>query len=324
MTSVLRVLDRPPFNSPWVVSVVSRYGLATWFAVQSILGIIQAAADTRYLFFDGRLYLEATRAWLSGGSPWDVQIAGNYYAAPPPSLLPFAPFTILPADLAVAVIALIVLGGAIATVRLLRLPWWWLLFPPLVQCVLSANVQALLVPLILIPGGALAAALKVYAGLPLLILGRWRSLLLFAVVLVATIPILPWSTYIADLAVISGRLADQSKFTLPPLLLVLLSPLVLAALVIVGRERAAWLIVPAIWPSQQYYYGTIAMPTKSKIATALIALPVPGNGLLALGLLAAVEAAQGKECNWRNFLEVWRRNGTDREPGRDVAPREYR
>ena len=223
MTSALRLLDRPPFNSPWVVSIVSRYGLATWFAVQSILGIIQAAADTRYLFFDGRLYLEATRAWMAGGDPWDVQIAGNYYAAPPPSLLPFAPLTILPADLAVAVIALIVLGGAIATVRLLRLPWWWLLFPPLVQCVLSANVQALLVPLILIPGGALAAALKVYAGLPLLILGRWRALLLFAVVLVATIPILPWSTYIADLAVISSRLADQSKFTLPPLLLVLLS-----------------------------------------------------------------------------------------------------
>ena len=269
-------------------SVVSRYGLATWFVVQSILGIIQAAGDTRYLFFDGRLYLEATRAWLAGGNPWDVQIAGNYYAAPPPSLLPFAPFTILPADLAVAVIALIVLGGAIATVRLLRLPWWWLLFPPLVQCVLSANVQALLVPLILIPGGALATTLKVYAGLPLLILGRWRALLLFAAVVLATIPILPWSTYIADLAVISGRLADQSKFTLPPLLLVLLSPLVLAALVIVGRERAAWLIVPAIWPSQQYYYGTIAMPTKSKIATALIALPVPGNGLLALGVLAMV------------------------------------
>ncbi len=224
---------------------------------------------------------------MAGGNPWDVQIAGNYYAAPPPSLLPFAPFTILPADLAVAVIALIVLGGAIATVRLLRLPWWWLLFPPLVQCVLSANVQALLVPLILIPGGALAATLKAYAGLPLLILGRWRALLLFAAVMVATIPVLPWSTYIADLAVISGRLADQSKFTLPPLLLVLLSPLVLAALVVVGRERAAWLIVPAIWPSQQYYYGTIAMPTKSKIATALIALPVPGNGLLALGALAA-------------------------------------
>ncbi|MBA3235800.1 MAG: hypothetical protein H0T59_07405, partial [Chloroflexi bacterium] len=171
MTSALRLFDRPPFNSPWVVAVVSRYGLAAWFAVQSILGIIQAAADTRYLFFDGRLYLEASRAWLTGGDPWDVQIAGNYYAAPPPSLLPFAPFTILPADLAVAVIALIVLGGAIATVRLLRLPWWWLLFPPLVQCVLSANVQALLVPLILVPGGALAATLKVYAGLPLLILG---------------------------------------------------------------------------------------------------------------------------------------------------------
>ena len=144
--------------------MVSRYGLPWWFAIESVLGIAVAMQDRRYLFFDARLYLEATRVWLAGGDPWNVQIAGNYFAAPPPTLLAFAPFTLLPADTAVALIALAVIGGAVATIRLLHLRWWWLLFPPLVQCVLSGNVQSLIVPLILVPAGGLAVILKIYAG----------------------------------------------------------------------------------------------------------------------------------------------------------------
>ena len=192
MMQIRAAVDRRPFNSPFVLRTVSRYWLASWFAIESVLGIALVLADPRYLLFDGRLYLDATRAWLAGGNPWDVQLLGNYFAAPPLTLLPFAPFAILPPDLGLALVALVVLGGAVATVRLLHLPWWWLLFPPLVQCVLSANVQALIVPLILVPGGALAIMLKIYAGLPLVILGRWRSLALrrsFAL----TVPVLPWA-----------------------------------------------------------------------------------------------------------------------------------
>jgi len=200
----------------------------------------------------------------------------------------------------------LVVGGAIATVRLLRLPWWWLLFPPLVQACLSANVQTLIVPLILLPGGALAIIIKIYAGLPLLLLGRWRSLLLAAVATLATVPLLPWGTYLSEFALISQRLADQSKLTLPMGLLLLLSPLVVLALIVVGRERAAWLVVPAIWPSQQFYYGTIAMPSRSKIATALIALPIPGNGLLALGALARRDVRQRRPGR----LEILRPSAT--------------
>ncbi len=286
--------DRRPINSGWLLSIVSRYGLSFWFGIESILGIAVATRDTTYIFFDARLYLDATRAWLAGANPWDVQLAGNYFAAPPPTLLFFAPFAMLPASIAVGLVALIVFGGAVATVRMLHLPWWWLLFPPLVQAVLSANVQTLLVPLVLVPGGGLAIVLKIYAGLPLLILGRWRSLLIAAATVLATVPILPWGTYVAEFGLISQRLAGQSKLTLPTILLVVLSPLILAALVIIGRERAAWLVVPAVWPSQQFYYGTIAMPSRSQIATALIALPVPGNGLLALGALALVTLRNGR------------------------------
>lgn len=301
MTRLLALFDRPPFNSPWIIAMVTRYGLPWWFAIQSGLGIAVALQGTRYLFFDARLYLEATRVWLAGGDPWNVQIAGNYFAAPPPTLLAFAPFTVLPADAAVALIAVAVIGGAVATIRLLHLPWWWLLFPPLVQCVLSGNVQSLIVPLILLPAGGLAIILKIYAGLPLAILGRWRSLLAAAAIMVATMPVLPWSTYVNEFGLISQRLADQSKLTLPIGFLVLVSPLVVLSLLVVGRERAAWLVVPAIWPSQQFYYGTIALPARSKVALALIALPVPGNGLLALGALALVTWSKGDHGLLRSF-----------------------
>ena len=306
MTRARGLFDRRPLNSPWIAKMVSRYGLPWWFAVESVLGIAVASQDRRYLFFDARLYLEATRVWLAGGDPWHVQIAGNYFAAPPPTLLAFAPFTVLPADTAVALIALAVIGGAVATIRLLRLPWWWLLFPPLVQCVLSGNVQSLIVPLILLPAGGLAVILKIYAGLPLAILGRWRSLVAAAAIIVATIPVLPWSTYLNEFALISQRLADQSKLTLPMGFLLLVSPLVVLSLLVVGRERAAWLVVPAIWPSQQFYYGTIALPARSKVALALIALPVPGNGLLALGALALVTWSNG-DCGLLRSFDLRRR-----------------
>ncbi len=282
----LRLLDHYPFNSPWVGRIVSGYWLQAWFAIESIGALAQAALDARYIFFDARLYLAATRVWLGGGDPWQVHIAGNYFAAPPPSMLPLVPFTLLPSEVGYLALALAVLGGAVATVRMLRLPWWWILFPPLVQSVLSGNVQGMLVPLILVGGGSVAALLKVYAAIPILILGRWRSLLVLGVVLLASGFALPWATYIHDLSIIGARLSTQNENGLPTLALIALFPAILAALWIVGRERAAWLAVPAFWPSQQFYYGTLVMPARSKIAAALVALPVAGSGTAALFVVA--------------------------------------
>jgi hypothetical protein len=285
-------LDRRPFNSPWVVGLITRFGLPVWFAIESILGIAQSLQDTELIFFDARLYIAATRAWLDGGNPWSVELAGNYYAAPPPSLLAMLPVVPLPPGADVAVVAVAVAGAAILTVRMLGLPWWWLLFPPLVQCFLSANIHGLLIPLILAGGGTFAAIAKAYAVIPLVILGRWRSLAALLAVLAITALVLPWPEYIRDAGVITERLAAQTKLGVPIGVLVVLSPAILVALVVVGRERAAWLAVCALWPSQQFYYGTLAMPIKSKIAGALVALPVPGNGLLALLVLALMTVRQ--------------------------------
>ncbi len=283
------VFDRYPFNSPWVRGLIGRYWLQTWFAIETFLALVQASMDTRYIFFDARLYDAATRAWLAGGDPWQVEIAGNYFAAPPPTLLPLVPFALLPPELGYLALALVVAVGAVASVWILRLPWWWLLFPPLVQSVISGNVQSLLVPLILVGAGPVAALLKVYAAVPLVILGRWRALIVLAVVLLVTAPILPWPAFFANLDEIGARLSSQNENGLPNLLLIVIAPAVLLALWVVGRERAAWLAVPAIWPAQQFYYGTLVMPTRSRIAAAIVAFPVAGSGAAALFVLALLE-----------------------------------
>jgi hypothetical protein len=296
--AVRRSLDRYPFNSPWIRGLVRRHWLPVWFAANSIVALVYAARDTSLLYFDARLYLDATRTWLAGGDPWSVELAGNYFAAPPPSLLPLAPLAVLPPDLGVAILAALVIGGAVATVRLLHLPWWWILFPPLVQCMLSANVHGLLIPLILLRAGAIATLLKVYAGVTLLVLGRWQALLIAGVVIVLTVPLLPWGTYIADFAMITERLADQTKHHIPLPVLVAISPAVVFGLAVIGRAWSAWLAPLALWPSQQYYYGTLVMPVRSDVAAAIIALPVTGSGIIAVGVLAALEWRRGGRPRW--------------------------
>ena len=278
----------------WIYDQILRHGLFVWFLANSIVGIAYAVRDTTLLYFDARLYLMATQAWLAGGDPWQVQLAGNYFAAPPPSLLPLVPFALLPLDIGVAVIATVCFVSAIATVRLLGLPWWWLLFPPLVQCLLSGNVHATLIPLILVGGGWLATLLKVYAGVPVVMLGKWRSMFITLAIIVVTIPILPWGAYIDQFGEITARLAEQTKHDIPLVILVALAPFVVVGLVLIGRKRAAWLTPLALWPSQQYYYGTLVMPTRSQVAAAIIALPITGSGLLAVAALSVLEWRTGK------------------------------
>ena len=50
--------------------------------------------------------------------------------------------------------------------------------------------------------------------------------------------------------------------------------------------------MPALWPAQQYYYGSLAIGARSGLAAAIVALPIPGSGLLALVTLAGVEYVQ--------------------------------
>ena len=286
-------------NFGFVRTWFARYWLAVWFAVISLIRM--TVLITSPAGFDGRLYLRATRAWLDGLDPWIVMDAQRF-AAPPPTLIPLAPIALLPEDLGVAILLVAAIVGAVATVKLLHLPWWWLLFPPLIDGAWNANPQTLLVPLILVGAGPIAAFLKVYALVPIALTLRWRALLVTAVLLLVTAPFLPWESYIRNFADLSKALADQSDGGMSATVIPWLIPIALTALVFCGRERAAWLAVPAVWPSTQWYYSTLAMPALTPIAAALMAVPIQGFAVVAAVVAVAVEhrrtSSTGLVADW--------------------------
>lgn len=238
--------------------------------------------------FDARLYIEASQTWLSGGDPWGFQLEGYGYAAPPPSLIVTAPLTLLPPDIAPHLMVAGAGAAAILTIRRLGLPWWWLLFPPLLEAVWNGTLDAYLVLLIISGHGWLAGVAKIYAAVPIILLGRWRQLAALTVGLAVTAPVLPWAAYFQKLPEISDRLAVQSIGGMSATATPILIPIAVATLLLLGRRRAAWLAVPALWPSTQWYYGVIALPALAAAPLAAAALAVPIPGLIVVGMAAQV------------------------------------
>ena len=157
----------------FVLTWLKRYWLAVWFGVISAMRL--QVLITGRPGFDAELYLAATRAWLAGADPW-ITIESQRFAAPPPTLIPLAPIAILPETVGIALLIVLAVAGAVATIRLLRLPWWWILFPPFLDAAWNGNPQNLLVPLILVGAGPIAAFLKIYALVPIALTLRWRAL----------------------------------------------------------------------------------------------------------------------------------------------------
>ena len=54
-----------------------------------------------------------------------------------------------------------------------------------------------------------------------------------------------------------------------------LIPFAAVALVLMGRRRAAWWVVPVLWPSTQWYYTSLVMPATTLLAAFVVAVPVP-------------------------------------------------
>ena len=209
---------------------------------------------------------------------------------------------LLPEGLGIVVMIVLAVVGAVATIRLLRLPWWWLLFPPLVDGMWNGNPQTLIVPLILIGAGPVAAFLKIYSLVPMILTLRWRAVLVTAVALLVTAPFLPWASYIAQFADLSQALVTQSDGGLSATAIPLLIPVALVALVMCGRERAGWLAVPALWPATQWYYSTLAMPALTPVAAAILAVPVPGAAVLA----ALAVAISRRNTSMTRLVQDWR------------------
>jgi hypothetical protein len=254
-------------------------------------------AYTRNGFFglDVRIYRDAAYAWRDGGDPWDVIVHGYYFAAPPPTLVPAAMATLVPEIVAIWLFALVSIGAAYVLVRRLDLPVWWLMFPPVVEGIYVGNPDVIVACLLVHARpltDTIAGLLKIYAGVPMLLLGRWKSQIALLVALAATSPLLPWDDYIAQAGFVAGTLTSQSGGGRSALFLPILIPVTLAALVVLGRERAAWLAVPVLWPATQLHYSVLAMPALTPLMAVFFALPLPGAtslGVIAGALIVAYQ-----------------------------------
>jgi hypothetical protein len=245
--------------------------------------------------WDAVVYTEAARAWFGGGDPWHTSGYAIAFGAPPPSLLPYMPFVWLPNPVVSISWVGIAAASAFYSIRRLRMPLWWLVFPP-VSLGIIAGSSALLVLALLVGGGVVPRAAGVvaraYAAVPLVILGQWRPLILAAGAIALTLPM--WPMYIADRDRVIDAFQVQTGGGLSALTVPWLIPVAAISLVALGRRRAAWLIVPAFWPDNQLYYASLALPAlaASPLVAASIAVPIPG--LVAVGL-----AAQAILERWR-------------------------
>src|SRR5262245_44581976 len=96
---------------------------------------------------DSTIYWFAARTWLNGGDPY-ADVGGLLFAAPPPTLLILAPFSLLPANVFVALMFAASLASAVFLLRRLHLPPWFLLFPPLVEALIVGNPNVIVVALL--------------------------------------------------------------------------------------------------------------------------------------------------------------------------------
>ncbi len=235
-----------------------------WLAKPDVLGI------------DARHYQRATSTWLAGGDPWSVTEGGINFASGPHTLLFYLPTSLLPLSISIALWMVLGLAASVWLIRRLRLPLWWIAFPPLAHAIWNGNPQTLVVALLVLGGplaAAAATAFKLYAAPALLV--RPRALLATGIVLLITLPLVPWQLYLQDGLGLTGHLGtawNGSAWRFPVLI-----PPTLLALWILRRDGAEWLAVPAVWPATQFYYVSMALPVVvgRPILAAALAIPVP-------------------------------------------------
>lgn len=285
--------------------------VAAWFIAISVIRIsaLLPAGDPGY---DGMLYRDATNRWLAGEDPWQIPESGAVFAAPPPTLLAMVPFAVLPAALARPLLLALGVIASVWMIRRLKLPIWWLAFPPLVDGLWIGNPHVFVAPLIVAGASPLAAVVKLYAGAVPLIRLDWRALVITAALLALTLPILPWSLFLERWPDVSQALKDQSaggglSVWATPLLL----PVAVVAGLLLGRERLAWWSIPVFWPYTQWYYASVTMPVLTPLAAVALSAPVPGATTVAL----LVALAEG-------YWAVRRKRSTvplQKQPNRDAV-----
>jgi hypothetical protein len=224
---------------------------------------------------DSTLYFRATEAWLNGADPWAVTSpSGIYFAGLPTTLLlnlplvPFGPGVVrafwFAADLA----------GWLAVMRTLRLPPWWILFPPFIDAWSNGNPDPALAGLIVVGGGAIAAIAKPYTVPAMLGEGRLRALVGAAAIAAITLPVLPWGSFFARFDDIQRNLITQgvgmSAWGNAPLMLA-----VVVALVLLGPRLGLLLTAPSLWPYSQLHYSIFSARAGASSAFLALVLAIP-------------------------------------------------
>jgi hypothetical protein len=269
---------------------VGQAALAAWFADWTYARIASFVASKVPVGQDIVIYYRGVQSWLNGSDPWAAGVVVGHqtfsYAGSPATTILFAPSALLSeGQFTVLWLGLTALS-AVAIIRSLRLPLWWLLFPPTTEALYSGNPQLVVLMLLLVGAGRLVAladsiavGLKVYAVIPLLGERHPRRIALAFGLTIATIVVAPslWINYVGQFGTISARLASQSEngysaFYYP----ILLVPTAIAIFLLWRRDpkAAAWLTVPALWPSSEFHYSAFAQPVMTPLLAVLLAIPV--------------------------------------------------
>jgi hypothetical protein len=251
------------------------------------------------------VYAEAARAWLTGADPWRVGPPLVVFAGPPTMLLPYAPFAFLPGDVTRFAWVALDLAAAAWALRRLRLPAYWLAFPPLFEAIVLGHPEVLVLALLVVgvrsvgPENSsriregisgLAAVLKPYTAAPLLAERRWWAFVLGAAVGLMSLVFLPWGLYLSELPMINDNLARQavgdSTWGQP-----LLMAVAALALVALGPRKALWLAVPVLLPYAQPIYKVMTIPMLPPVLALFWAIPIPGLTLVGVVAYAALSLA---------------------------------
>jgi hypothetical protein len=248
------------------------------------------------LFSDASLYWDATGAWLSGADPWAVVVGGVRFAGIPPTLLLNLPLQPLGPEIARPFWAVAGICGWLFALRRMRMPPWWLLFPPMWEAWLAGGPDPALLGLAVAGGGAAVAAFtKPYSVPGLLAIGRWRAAALGCALIVVSIPFLPWALFLADLDIVRSAFAEQTR----PITAWGIWPLFVAAaasLLTIQRPVALAMLVPVLSPAAQPHYALFGIGAIRASPWLAICLALPYAAAPGVVVYAIARAV------WRRFI----------------------
>ena len=220
----------------------------------------------------------ATRAWLAGADPWVVHRDATVRRAATDARPARRRSRSCPNQVGVAVMIILAAIGAVATDPAPAIAVVVAAVPAVHRSASrTATRRRCVVPLILVGAGPIAAFLKIYALVPIVLTLRWRAVADHGVAAARdrAVPAVGARTSRSS-ATCRPSSATQSDGGLSATAIPWLIPIALVALILCGRERAAWLAVPVAVAGDAVVLLDARAPGADADRGALIAVPIPG------------------------------------------------